>query len=91
MCWARTTSCSPRPRWRPSARSRLIFSSSDQVYPTRFARYRPTDELHPREPYTFYGLSKLLGEEMVKFYGRSEKNLATSIAVFSNGQVRRMN
>ena len=23
---------------------RLIFSSSDQVYPTRFARYRPTDE-----------------------------------------------
>src|SRR3954451_10832446 len=63
---------------------RLIFSSSDQVYPTRFARYRPTDELHPREPYTFYGLSKLLGEEMVKFYGRSEKNLATSIAVFSH-------
>ena len=40
--------------------------------------------MHPREPYTFYGLSKLLGEEMVKFYGRSEKNLATSIAVFSH-------
>jgi UDP-glucose 4-epimerase len=62
----------------------LIFASSDQVYPTRFARYRPTDEQHPREPYSFYGLSKVLGEEMVKFYGRSEKNLATSIAVFSH-------
>lgn len=63
---------------------RLVFASSDQVYPTRFARYRPTDEQHPREPYTFYGLSKVLGEEMVKFYGRSEQNLATSIAVFSH-------
>ncbi|SEB25059.1 NAD(P)-dependent oxidoreductase [Variovorax sp. YR216] len=63
---------------------RLVFASSDQVYPTRFARYRPTDELHPREPYTFYGLSKVIGEDMVKFYGRSEKNLSTSIAVFSH-------
>lgn len=63
---------------------RLIFASSDQVYPTRFARYRPTDENHPREPYTFYGLSKVLGEEMVKFYGRNQPNLATSIAVFSH-------
>lgn len=63
---------------------RLVFASSDQVYPTRFARYRPTDELHPREPYTFYGLSKVLGEEMTKFYGRSEPNLKVSTAVFSH-------
>ena len=63
---------------------RLVFASSDQVYPTRFARYRPTDELHPREPYSFYGLSKVLGEEMVKFYARSEKGLSASIAVFSH-------
>ncbi len=63
---------------------RLVFASSDQVYPTRFARYRPTDELHPREPYSFYGMTKVLGEDMVKFYGRTEKNLATSIAVFSH-------
>lgn len=63
---------------------RLVFASSDQVYPTRFARYRPTDELHPREPYSFYGMSKVLGEEMTRFYGRSEKNLQVSIAVFSH-------
>jgi UDP-glucose 4-epimerase len=68
----------------PQRPTRLIFASSDQVYPTRFARYRPTDEQHPREPYTFYGLSKVLGEEMVKFFGRSVENLATSIAVFSH-------
>jgi UDP-glucose 4-epimerase len=63
---------------------RLVFASSDQVYPTRFARYRPTDENHPREPYTFYGLSKVLGEEMAKFYHRSEPGLTVSTAVFSH-------
>jgi UDP-glucose 4-epimerase len=63
---------------------RLVFASSDQVYPTRFARYRPTDEMHPREPYSFYGMSKVLGEEMARFYGRSEPNLKVSIAVFSH-------
>lgn len=63
---------------------RLVFASSDQVYPTRFARYRPTDEAHPKEPYTFYGLSKVLGEDMAAFYHRSEKALDISTAVFSH-------
>lgn len=63
---------------------RMVFASSDQVYPTRFARYRPTDENHPREPYTFYGMTKVLGEDMVKFYQRSEKQLDISTAVFSH-------
>ncbi len=63
---------------------RMVFASSDQVYPTRFARYRPTDENHPKEPYTFYGMTKVLGEDMVKFYHRSEKQLDISTAVFSH-------
>ncbi|OAF07220.1 hypothetical protein AYJ54_18000 [Bradyrhizobium centrolobii] len=63
---------------------RMVFASSDQVYPTRFARYRPTDENHPKEPYTFYGLSKVLGEDMIRFYHRSETSLDISTAVFSH-------
>ncbi|MET4483741.1 NAD(P)-dependent oxidoreductase [Bradyrhizobium sp. F1.13.3] len=68
---------------------RMVFASSDQVYPTRFARYRPTDENHPREPYAFYGLSKVLGEDMVKFYHRTEKSLDISTAVFSHTEAAR--
>lgn len=63
---------------------RMVFASSDQVYPTRFARFRPTDENHPKEPYTFYGMTKVLGEDMVKFYHKSEKTLDISTAVFSH-------
>lgn len=63
---------------------RLTFASSDQVYPGPFARYRPTDETHPRLPTTFYGLSKVLGEEMLHFYGRSEKDVHVSVARFSH-------
>lgn len=68
---------------------RMVFASSDQVYPTRFARYRPTDETHPKEPYTFYGMTKVLGEDMAKFYHRSEKQLDISTAVFSHTEAAR--
>ncbi|WP_273786053.1 NAD-dependent epimerase/dehydratase family protein [Brucella intermedia] len=68
---------------------RMVFASSDQVYPTRFARFRPTDENHPKEPYTFYGMTKVLGEDMVKFYHKSEKNLDISTAVFSHTEAAR--
>ncbi len=44
---------------------RLLFTSSDQVYPGPFPRYTPTDEDHPLEPITSYGASKLIGEELV--------------------------
>ncbi|QND72861.1 NAD-dependent epimerase/dehydratase family protein [Tardiphaga robiniae] len=68
---------------------RMVFASSDQVYPTRFARYRPTDENHPKEPYSFYGMTKVLGEDMVRFYHRSEKSLDISTAVFSHTEAAR--
>jgi UDP-glucose 4-epimerase len=63
---------------------RLIFASSDQVYPGPFARYRPTDETHPSLPTTFYGMSKVVGEDMLRFYGRSEKDVNISIARFAH-------
>lgn len=63
---------------------RLVFASSDQSYPSRFARYRPTDENHPKEPYSYYGLTKVLGEDMIRFANRTVEGLNTSIAVFSH-------
>jgi UDP-glucose 4-epimerase len=63
---------------------RLIFAASDQVYPGTHPLYRPTDETHPRLPNTFYGLSKVLGEEMVRYYGRVEKDVHVSIARFTH-------
>lgn len=63
---------------------RVVFASSDQVYPTRFARYRPVDEHHPREPYSFYGMTKLLGQDLLAFFARTQPNLKVSTAVFSH-------
>lgn len=63
---------------------RLIFASSDQVYPTRFARYRPVDENHPREPYSFYGMTKLVGQDLLDFFSRTQPGLLASTVVFSH-------
>lgn len=63
---------------------RLVFASSDQVYPGPFAMYRPTDETHPRLPITFYGLTKVIGEDMFHFYGRTVQGVHVTVARFTH-------
>jgi len=50
--------------------TRLVFASSGEVYPELAPRYLPLDEAHPTQPTSLYGLTKLLGEEMVRHFGR---------------------
>ncbi|HET8523403.1 MAG TPA: NAD(P)-dependent oxidoreductase [Thermomicrobiales bacterium] len=64
---------------------RFIFASSGEVYPEGKAQYLPVDEHHPRQPASHYGMSKLLGEEMVDFY-RRRYGLPTTILRFSHTQ-----
>ena len=42
---------------------KLLFMSSDAVYPSLRGNYKETDKL---KPYNFYGLTKLIGEQLVK-------------------------
>jgi nucleoside-diphosphate-sugar epimerase len=62
--------------------NRFLFASSDEVYPSLFAAYLPIDENHPTRPYSFYGYTKLAGEEVLRYYHRA-KNLPISIARFA--------
>lgn len=52
---------------------RFIFASSDEVYASLKPRYVPLDEYHPRYPYSMYGLSKVMGEDLCNFYFRENK------------------
>jgi len=61
---------------------RFLFASSDEVYPSLQARYLPIDENHPTLPYSFYGLTKLAGEQTLHFYHRAH-SLPISIARFA--------
>ena len=61
---------------------RFVFASSDEAYPSLFAKYLPIDENHPREPYSFYGLTKITGEETLRYYHRSA-GLPIAIARFA--------
>ena len=45
---------------------KFIFASSGEVYPETRPVYMPLDESHPTQPTSLYGLTKLLGEEMVR-------------------------
>ncbi len=62
--------------------SRFVFASSDEVYPSLYAKYLPIDESHPREPYSFYGLTKVTGEELLHYEHRIS-GLPIAIARFS--------
>ncbi len=77
----RSTSTSPTRR--PSGRhQRFIFASSDEVYPSLDAAYLPIDENHPTRPYSFYGVTKLAGEQMLRYFHRAN-GLPISIARFA--------
>jgi UDP-glucose 4-epimerase len=51
---------------------RFILASTGEVYPEVRARYEPVDEVHPREPVSVYGLSKLVAEDIVAFFQRTQ-------------------
>lgn len=61
---------------------RFVFASSAEVYPDLYAKYLPIDESHPTEPYSFYGLTKLAGEQLCHFFHRAH-GIPTVIARFS--------
>lgn len=64
---------------------RLVFASSGEVYPENVPDYQPIDEDHPLNPRSPYGLSKLLGEEIVRFFERTS-GTPTTILRFSHTQ-----
>ena len=65
--------------------ARLLFASSGEVYPETNPAYLPVDEAHPTRPSSHYGLSKLLGEETVRFFAR-KAGLPYVILRFSHTQ-----
>jgi len=54
---------------RDNAVKRFVYVSSSEVYGTAITA--PMDELHPREPTTVYGASKLAGEKYALAYHRT--------------------
>lgn len=49
---------------------RLVFASSGEVYPEVRPQSDPIDESHPTNPVSLYGLTKTLGEQMVRSYAQ---------------------
>jgi UDP-glucose 4-epimerase len=64
---------------------RFLFASSGEVYPEGAPDFLPIDEAHPTKPRSAYGLTKLIGEEMVRWAARSH-GLAITILRFSHTQ-----
>ncbi|MEB2848413.1 NAD-dependent epimerase/dehydratase family protein [Endobacterium cereale] len=64
---------------------RFVFASSGEVYPENRPEFLPVTEDHPLAPNSPYGLTKLLGEELVRFHQRSGR-METVILRFSHTQ-----
>jgi UDP-glucose 4-epimerase len=64
---------------------RFVFASSGEVYPESAPERLPVTEDHPLRPASPYGLTKLLGEELVRFHERQGR-METVILRFSHTQ-----
>jgi UDP-glucose 4-epimerase len=64
---------------------RIIFASSGEVYPENVPDYLPVDEGHPIKPRSTYGLTKQIGEDIVRYVERTASIPAT-ILRFSHTQ-----
>ncbi|MEZ2128099.1 MULTISPECIES: NAD-dependent epimerase/dehydratase family protein [unclassified Sinorhizobium] len=64
---------------------RFVFASSGEVYPENVPEFLPVTEQHPLKANSAYGMTKLLGEELVRFHGRTTK-METVILRFSHTQ-----
>lgn len=64
---------------------RFVFASSGEVYPENAPLFQPVTEDHPRNANSPYGLTKLLGEDLVQFHQRAGK-METVILRFSHTQ-----
>lgn len=64
---------------------RFVFASSGEVYPENRPEFLPVTEEHPLRPNSPYGLTKLLGEELVRFHQRAG-SMETVILRFSHTQ-----
>ncbi|MGI9434527.1 MAG: NAD-dependent epimerase/dehydratase family protein, partial [Geminicoccaceae bacterium] len=64
---------------------RFVFASSGEVYPENAPQSQPITEDHPLCPNSPYGLTKLLGEELVRFHQRRGR-METVILRFSHTQ-----
>ncbi|MES0883890.1 NAD-dependent epimerase/dehydratase family protein [Roseibium sp. SCP14] len=64
---------------------RFVFASSGEVYPENRPEFLPVTENHPCHSNTTYGLTKMLGEELVRFHQRTG-SFETVILRFSHTQ-----
>jgi len=65
--------------------SRFVFASSGEVYPELNPQVLPITETHPTRPNSAYGMTKLLGEEMVRCIAQ-QTGLSYTILRFSHTQ-----